>query len=75
MKGCSEVDILLVEDNYPDVLLAKEVLIEAKVKNKLNVVEDGEKAMDYLLKNGKYVDAKTPDLILLDLNLPRKGWS
>lgn len=72
MKGCSEVNILIVEDNYPDVLLAKEVLIEAKVKNTLNVVEDGEKAMDYLLKKGKYVDAKTPDLILLDLNLPRK---
>jgi len=69
---CREVNILIVEDNYPDVLLAKEVLIEAKVKNKLNVVDDGEKAMEYLLKKGDYVNATTPDLILLDLNLPKK---
>ena len=72
MNRCREVNILIVEDNYPDVLLAKEVLIEAKVKNKLNVVDDGEKAMEYLLKKGDYVNATTPDLILLDLNLPKK---
>ena len=72
MNICREVNILIVEDNYPDVLLAKEVLIEAKVKNKLNVVDDGEKAMEYLLKKGDYVNATTPDLILLDLNLPKK---
>jgi len=72
LNRCREVNILIVEDNYPDVLLAKEVLIEAKVKNKLNVVDDGEKAMEYLLKKGDYVNATTPDLILLDLNLPKK---
>jgi CheY-like chemotaxis protein len=72
LNRCREVNILIVEDNYPDVLLAKEVLIEAKVKNKLNVVDDGEKAMEYLLKKEDYVNATTPDLILLDLNLPKK---
>jgi CheY-like chemotaxis protein len=72
LNECSEVNILIVEDNYPDVLLAKEVLIESKVKNTLNVVEDGEEAMEYLLKKGKYANVKTPDLVLLDLNLPRK---
>lgn len=67
-----EIDILLVEDNYDDILLTKEVLIEAKVKNTLNVVEDGEEAIQYLLQEGDHVNAKRPDLILLDLNLPLK---
>ncbi|HMK53356.1 MAG TPA: response regulator [Methanobacteriaceae archaeon] len=72
MSKHEDIDILLVEDNYADVILTKEVLIEAKVKNKLNVVEDGEEAMDYLFQRGKYSNAAFPDLILLDLNLPRK---
>lgn len=72
MSESQEINILLVEDNYDDILLTKEVLIEAKVKNILNVVEDGEEAMRYLKKEVEFVDAKRPDLILLDLNLPKK---
>jgi len=72
MSSSKEIDILLVEDNYDDIVLTKEVLIEAKVKNNLNVAEDGEEAMRYLLQEGEYESAKRPDLILLDLNLPLK---
>lgn len=66
------VDILLVEDNPGDVRLAQEALRESKVSNNLYVVNDGVEAMEYLLEKGKYKDAVYPDLILLDLNLPRK---
>ncbi len=65
-------EILLVEDNPGDVRLAKEGLKESKVTNNLHVVDDGVEAIDFLHKEGKYADAVTPDLILLDLNLPRK---
>jgi CheY-like chemotaxis protein len=67
------VDILLVEDSVEDVELTKEAMKEGKFANVLNVVKDGVEAMDYLRKRGKYHGAKTPDLILLDLNLPRKN--
>lgn len=67
------VDILLVEDNPGDVRLAQEALKEAKVKNELHVVVDGVEAMAFLRQQGKYSEAPRPDLILLDLNLPRKS--
>lgn len=66
------VDILLVEDNPADVRLTIEALKSSKIKNEINVVEDGEEAMEYLRKKGRYAGASTPDLILLDLNLPKK---
>lgn len=66
------IDILLVEDNPGDVDLAREGLDEVKIRNNLHVVVDGEEAMDYLRRRGKYANAVRPDLILLDLNLPRK---
>jgi chemotaxis family two-component system response regulator Rcp1 len=68
----SSVEILLVEDNPGDVRLAKEALRDAKVRNNLHVVEDGVEALAYLRREGKYADAPHPDLILLDLNLPKK---
>ena len=66
------IEILLVEDNPGDVRLTKEALKEGKVLNKLNVVMDGVEAMEFLHKQGKFSKAVHPDLILLDLNLPRK---
>ncbi len=66
------VEILLVEDNEPDVELTREALQENKVANNLSVVSDGQLAMEFLRREGRYVDAPRPDLILLDLNLPRK---
>ena len=66
------IDILLVEDNPGDADLAREALEGGKLNNKLFVVGDGEAAMDFLHQTGRYEDAPRPDLILLDLNLPRK---
>jgi CheY-like chemotaxis protein len=66
------VEILLVEDNPGDVRLTVEILNDAKVLNVLNVAEDGVEALAYLHKEGRYADKTRPDLILLDLNLPRK---
>ena len=66
------VDILLVEDNPGDVRLTVEVLKEGKVRNRLAVVSDGVEALDYLHRRGKFTTAFRPDIILLDLNLPKK---
>ena len=66
------IEILLVEDNPGDVRLIKEVFKDAKIFNSMQVAYDGEAAMDILRKQGKYKDAANPDLILLDLNLPKK---
>ena len=66
------IDILLVEDNPGDADLAREALEDSKVNNALHVVDDGEKAMFFLRRSGAYNDAPRPDLILLDLNLPKK---
>ena len=66
------IEILLVEDSPGDVRLTEEAMIDSRVKNKLNVVMDGEEAMRYLKRDGEYSDVNLPDLILLDLNLPRK---
>jgi CheY-like chemotaxis protein len=68
----SAVDILLVEDNPGDVRLTKEALRDAKVLNEIYVAKDGVEAMEFLNKKGKFTEAPTPDMILLDLNLPRK---
>jgi two-component system, chemotaxis family, response regulator Rcp1 len=70
--GGKPIQILLVEDNPGDVRLAVEVLREAKVRNQLYVVEDGVEAMSLLRREGQYAGMPRPDLILLDLNLPRK---
>ncbi len=66
-------DILLVEDNPGDVRLAREALKESKLLNKLYEVDDGMKAMAFLRQEGGYADMPRPDLVLLDLNLPRKN--
>ena len=66
------IEILLVEDNPGDVRLTEEALKEGKVLNNINLVTDGVMAICFLKKEGEYADAVTPDLILLDLNLPKK---
>jgi chemotaxis family two-component system response regulator Rcp1 len=66
------IDILLVEDNPGDIRLTQEAFKDGKINNKLNVVMDGEEAILYLKKLGQYAEATTPDIILLDLNLPKK---
>jgi CheY-like chemotaxis protein len=66
------IEILLVEDNEGDARLTMEALRESKLCNELNVVTDGVEAMAYLRRTGAYVDAPRPDIILLDLNLPKK---
>ena len=67
------VEILLVEDNPADVRLTIEALKDAKVYNQLNVVSNGADALTYLRREGPYTDSTRPDLILLDLNLPKMG--
>ena len=67
------IDILMVEDNLGDVRLTKESLNHAKVRNRLSVVGDGIEAIRYLRKEGPYSEVARPDLILLDLNLPKKS--
>jgi chemotaxis family two-component system response regulator Rcp1 len=66
------IDILLVEDNAGDSRLAVEALKESKLRNNLHIVVDGMEAMDFLYKRGKHTQVPRPDLILLDLNLPKK---
>lgn len=66
------VEILLVEDNPGDVRLTQEALRDNKIRNNLSVVGDGVEALAYLNREGKYTDSPRPDLILLDLNLPKK---
>jgi chemotaxis family two-component system response regulator Rcp1 len=63
--------ILLVEDNKGDIILTLEALKDAKAGNSVVVVRDGEEAMQYLLRQGQYKNAETPDIILLDINLPK----
>lgn len=65
------IDILLVEDNPGDVRLTREALKENKIQNNLHVVQDGVEALAFLRHEGNYADAPRPDLILLDLNLPK----
>ena len=72
MKNNEPIEILLVEDNPGDARLAAEALKENKVRNNLYHVKDGVEAMDFLHRRGDYDGVPMPDLILLDLNLPRK---
>jgi len=67
------IEILLVEDNPGDIRLTKEALKECRILNNLHVTMDGVEAMEYLEKNGRFADSPKPDLILLDLNLPKKS--
>jgi CheY-like chemotaxis protein len=66
------IDVLLVDDDPGDTLMIREAFEHNKVRNALAAVSDGVQAMQYLRREGEYADAPRPDLILLDLNLPRK---
>lgn len=67
------MEILLIEDNEDDILLEQEALADAKLVNLMHVVRDGEEALAFLRREGKYRGAQTPGLILLDINMPRKN--
>ena len=69
----NNIHILLVEDNEGDIVLTLEAFEEAKIINEISIVRNGEAALDFLLQKGDYRDVKTPDLILMDINLPRKN--
>jgi CheY-like chemotaxis protein len=71
-KNCRTVEVLLVEDNPGDVRLTQEAFKDGKICNHLSVVRDGVEAMAFLHREGPYANAPRPDLILLDLNLPKK---
>lgn len=71
MRSQIPIEILLVEDNPGDVLLTQEAFEEASIRNHLNVAEDGEQALRFLRREGEFRRAPRPDLILLDLNMPR----
>ncbi len=69
------INVLLVEDDNDDVLLTKDALQQSKLSIQLKIIENGEQALEYLLQESPYDHVPTPDLVLLDLNLPRKnGW-
>jgi CheY-like chemotaxis protein len=72
MTGVLPIQILLVEDSPGDISLTRHALKQAKVANQLNVVRDGEEAMAYLRQQAPFGEASRPELVLLDLNLPRK---
>lgn len=67
------IHILLVEDNEGDILLTTEAFESAKIINELSIVRDGKEAIDFLMKQEKYKDVCTPDILLLDINLPKKN--
>jgi two-component system, chemotaxis family, response regulator Rcp1 len=68
-----QIEVLLVEDSPADVLITREALNEARLINTIHAVEDGVEALEFLRRQGRYAGAPRPDLILLDLNLPRKN--
>ena len=68
-----KANVLLVEDNAADIRLTKEVLQKRRIVGSLDVVRDGVEAIDFLKKRGKYSNVNTPNLILLDLNLPKRN--
>lgn len=70
-KTSHSIEVLMIEDNPDDVLLTEEVLSETKVHINLSVVENGVQAMAFLRREGRYASAPRPDLILLDINLPK----
>ncbi|MER6287096.1 MULTISPECIES: response regulator [Streptomyces] len=69
--AASPIDVLLVEDDPGDELMTREAFEDNKIGNTLHVVRDGEEALDFLYRRGDHTDAPEPDLILLDLNLPK----
>jgi two-component system, chemotaxis family, response regulator Rcp1 len=71
MSAFQDLEILLVEDNEGDIRLTIEAFQEAKIRNHIRVVRDGEQALAYLKKEAPYADVLTPDIILLDINLPK----
>lgn len=75
MSTTHEIEILLVEDNPGDIVLTQEALREGKIRNRLSIAKDGVEAMAFLRREGEFADAPRPDLILLDLNMPRKNGS
>ncbi len=66
------VEILLIEDNPVDIRMTQEAFKDYRIANNLHVIKDGEGGMDFIYQRGEYTDAPRPDLILLDLNLPKK---
>jgi CheY-like chemotaxis protein len=70
-RGSQAIDVLLVEDDPGDELITREAFEHNKIMNTLHVVHDGQEGLDYLYRRGHFRDAPRPDLILLDLNLPR----
>jgi CheY-like chemotaxis protein len=70
--GARPIEVLLIEDDPGDVLMTREAFEEHKVRNRLTVLTDGAQALEYLHRQGEYADADRPDLILLDLNLPKR---
>lgn len=72
MSNSRSIEILLVEDSPGDIRLTREALRDTKIANHLHIVNDGEAAMAFLRRQPPYQDAPTPDLVLLDLNLPKK---
>ncbi|PSR19073.1 response regulator [filamentous cyanobacterium CCP3] len=73
LESLNPIEILLVEDNPGDIRLTQEVLNEGQIHNHLNVVDDGEKAIAFLTRAAPYSQAPNPQLVLLDLNLPRRS--
>ena len=73
MSNVKTIEILLVEDNPGDVELTREAFIDGKIGNRINVARDGVEALEYLRRKGIYANATRPDIVLLDLNLPRKS--
>ncbi len=71
-QSAPPIEILLVEDDPGDVLMTREAFEDYKIANRLSVVSNGEDAIAYLRRQGRFADAPTPDLVLLDLNLPRR---
>ncbi|MCC5907716.1 MAG: response regulator [Balneolaceae bacterium] len=69
----NNVHILLVEDNEGDILLMKEALEDTSISAKISVVRDGEKAVRFLEKEGEFIETENPDLIILDINIPKKN--
>ncbi len=71
MDGKTPIDVLLVEDDAGDELIAREAFEQNKIRNRLHVAHDGQEGLDFLYQRGEFADAPRPDLILLDLNLPK----
>ncbi|MCW2605739.1 MAG: response regulator [Frankiales bacterium] len=71
-QSAQPIEVLLVEDDPGDVLMTQEAFLDYRISNRLSVVTNGEDAIAYLRKQGRFADATTPDLVLLDLNLPRR---